>query len=272
MVSIADFERGRMLSLMPNKKEAMIFELKGKMSEDKIRKSNFFGNLPLHAGRLSPGGSKGTARRTGRERTRRATRLRFSHRVDRPGANVVGGRRHGPAGEAESTQMGPPKTEAVMSDFEFDKPLDQSLFSVEPPADYKSFTVPIDTAPPSEEDLIASLRNLTNALDGEFPSALDTPGIARTFAKLLKGKENSEAMMTEGVTIGRGLQFAMLLPVDADAHYAGKGVKRDGPHRADFLVSPGRYEPIPRDLQRSDCRSRGQSAPRCRARFAWWIS
>ena len=45
MVSIADFERGRMLSLMPNKKEAMIFELKGKMSEDKIRKSNFFGNL-----------------------------------------------------------------------------------------------------------------------------------------------------------------------------------------------------------------------------------
>ena len=97
MVSIADFERGRMLSLMPNKKEAMIFELKGKMSEDKIRKSNFFGNL-RHAGRLSPGGSKGTARRTGRERTRRATRLRFSHRVDRPGANVVGGRRHGPAG------------------------------------------------------------------------------------------------------------------------------------------------------------------------------
>ena len=67
-----------------------------------------------------------------------------------------------------------------------------------------------------------------------FLRRIDTPGIARAFAKLLKGKENSEAMMTEGVTIGRGLQFAMLLPVDADAHYAGKGVKRDGPRPAIF--------------------------------------
>ena len=40
--------------------------------------------------------------------------------------------------------------------------------------------------------------------------------------------------MTEGVTIGRGLQFAMLLPVDADAHYAGKDVKRDGPRKPIF--------------------------------------
>ena len=88
----------------------------------------------------------------------------------------------------ESTYLGPPKTEAVMSDFEFDKPLDESLFSVEPPADYKALTVPIDTAAPSEEDLIVSLRKLTDALDGEFPRRLIRPALLAPLESFSKAK------------------------------------------------------------------------------------
>ena len=55
--------------------------------------------------------------------------------------------------------------------------------------------------------------------------------------KLLKGKERKE-LMTEGVVIGRGLQFAMTQPSDADAHYAGKGVKRSSPKAPIFWYKP----------------------------------
>ncbi len=139
----------------------------------------------------------------------------------------------------ESTYLGPPRSEVVMSDFEFDKPLDESLFSVEPPADYKTFTVPIDAAPPTEQDLVASLRRLSDALEGAFPTNLDTPGIAGAFGRLFKGKDTTqEEMMTEGAKIARGLQFAMLLPTTADAHYAGKEIKRDSPRAPIFWYRP----------------------------------
>ncbi len=52
MTSIADFERGRMLSLMPDKKEAMIFEIKGKLDDDKIQQTNFFGKPAGDLGRI----------------------------------------------------------------------------------------------------------------------------------------------------------------------------------------------------------------------------
>ena len=44
--------------------------------------------------------------------------------------------------------------------------------------------------------------------------------------------------MTEGAKIGRGLAFAMTLPAEADAHYAGKGVKREDPKAPVFWYKP----------------------------------
>jgi hypothetical protein len=40
--------------------------------------------------------------------------------------------------------------------------------------------------------------------------------------------------MKKSIAIGRGFQFALLLPETAEAHYAGKGVKRDAKDRPIF--------------------------------------
>jgi hypothetical protein len=128
-----------------------------------------------------------------------------------------------------------------MSDIEFDVPLDESLFTVDPPEAYKTTTIPIDATPATEQDFIASLRRLTDASDGEFPASLDGPGIAGAMVKLLKGKDQKE-LMTEGVAVGRGLTFAISQPTDADAHYAGKGMKRTSAKAPIFWYKPAGSE------------------------------
>src|SRR4029077_687423 len=100
------------------------------------------------------------------------------------------------------------KTDVVMSDIEFDIPLDESLFAIEPPEGYKVTTIPVDASPPTEQDFVAALRRLTDATGVGFPTSLDTPGIAGAMIKLLKGKDSKE-LMTEAAALGRGLQFAV---------------------------------------------------------------
>jgi outer membrane lipoprotein-sorting protein len=235
-IAIADFDRGRMLSLTPDKKEAVIFEIKGKPADKKVSKEDLFGNLraALDEYRKNKTGQLDELAEKDID-GRRAFGFRLSAGgfVQTLWGDVATGRLI----RIESTYNGPPKMEVVMSDIEFDVPLEVSLFAIEPPAGYKTTTIPIDAAPPTEQDFIASLRRLSDATDGEFPASLDTPGIAGAMVKLLKGKESQE-LMTEGVALGRGLQFAVSQPADADAHYAGKGVKRTSERAPIFWYKP----------------------------------
>jgi len=79
---------------------------------------------------------------------------------------------------------------------------------------------------------------------GEFPDTLDTAGITKLIIKYATshGKDFSDEtvqkLMKESIKIGRGFQFAMELPESADAHYAGKGVKRDAKDRPIFWYRP----------------------------------
>ena len=149
---------------------------------------------------------------------------------------------------------GPPKSDVVMTDFEFDVPLEDSLFALEVPDGYKTTSIPIDASPATEQDFVASLRRLTDATSGEFPASLDTPGITMAMVKLLKGNESNE-LMTEGAKIARGLNFVIMLPPGADAHYAGKGQKREGPKSVLFWYKPAEtkeYRLIWTDLSTTD--------------------
>jgi outer membrane lipoprotein-sorting protein len=259
MVTTADFDRGRMLPLMPDKKQAMIFEIVGKPSDEKNQATNLFGNLRKVLTDYRTGDKKGQLEELG-EKELDGRRV-FGFRLVATGytQTLWGDATTGRLLRVESTYNGPPKTVVVMSDFEFDVTLEESLFSIDPPADYKSFSVPIDATPPSEDDFITALRRLSEALDGQFPSSLDTPGIAIAFAKLLKNKNTedmTQEMMTEGVTIGRGLQFVTMLPPAADAHYAGKGIKRDGPKLPILWYKPtgaDHFRVVYSDLSASDC-------------------
>ena len=213
--------------------------------------------------------------------------------------------------EATMTLM--PDTKLTMSDFEFNVDLDESLFSVEPPAGYEVTVVQAPTSdgsPADEKDLIEMFRCYSELSDGPFPDSLDLQAISqmvgRDFAirmfleltpgkgklneeqrhkieelvqkstdlqKLAGGKEkpNKERMdkieeqmldlldwerlapgqgkpnreqmekiieaetqkymkaqlpkiMAATTRFQQGLRFTGLLPPEADAHYAGKGV------------------------------------------------
>lgn len=64
---------------------------------------------------------------------------------------------------------------AKLSDFAFNADVDESLFSLEPPADYKVTVrnVQPDASPPEEGDLIAMFREYSSLCDGSFPDSLD---------------------------------------------------------------------------------------------------
>ena len=99
----------------------------------------------------------------------------------------------------------------------------------------------MDASPPAEKDFVEALRRLTDATDGEYPAGLDAVAQAAAFARMAKGKDDQEALkslMSTAAVIGRGLRFAITLPVEADAHYAGNNVKRQGPRVAIFWYKP----------------------------------
>jgi outer membrane lipoprotein-sorting protein len=67
-------------------------------------------------------------------------------------------------------------------DFTWNQDLDRQLFSLEPPAGYEVEEHELNLSPPSEKDLVETLRLWTDATAGAFPLALDrnaipTPGL-----------------------------------------------------------------------------------------------
>ncbi len=253
MVTIADFSRGRMMTLTPANKQAMIFEIKGKLPDDRMKANNAFGNLRAALDDYRKN-------KTGQLEELPAKQIdgkqAFGFKLSANGMvqTMWGDAATGRPIRIEASFKMTPKTEVVMSDFEFDVALEPPLFSLDPPEGYKTITIPIDAAPANEQDFIAALRKLTDATDGEFPASLDTPGIAVAMVKLFKGKDE-KTLMTEGVGIARGLQFAVAQPSDADAHYAGKGVKRSSPKAPIFWYKPtgaAKYRLVYNDLSTGD--------------------
>jgi outer membrane lipoprotein-sorting protein len=138
----------------------------------------------------------------------------------------------------EHTFVNAPESKSIMTDFVFDAALDESLFSIEPPAGYSVFRNQVDASAPGEKDLIDSLRHYSDLFGGAFPDSFVVndktmnPVMEKIFVK--KGwkmtagmKPNQEQMqiLSESLLrVGRGFTFAASLPPEADAHYAGKGV------------------------------------------------
>jgi outer membrane lipoprotein-sorting protein len=148
----------------------------------------------------------------------------------------------------ESTIKLIPKTATTWTDFQFDAPVDESLFNTETPPGYTLVDVPVNLAPPAESDLTASLRQYAEINGGTLPDAFDTPStmvfVHKLGAKLgaKKGREPSsqqqKEMMAALFKLNRGFVFALQLPPQADAHYAGKGVKLGAADKPIFWYRP----------------------------------
>jgi outer membrane lipoprotein-sorting protein len=142
-----------------------------------------------------------------------------------------------------------PKATMIESDFVFNTDLDESLFSMEPPAGYKVQKQTMDVSPAQERDLIETLRHSARLRGGALPDQFDLDALARLFqedwAKThpMKGGYPSEKEIQEQLNgllkITRGISFAFeQLPPEADAHYAGKGVKFGAADKPIFWYRP----------------------------------
>jgi outer membrane lipoprotein-sorting protein len=137
----------------------------------------------------------------------------------------------------ESSSPGNPNAKpAIWSDFVFNADLDESLFSLEPPAGYKVQKQTVDVSPAQEKDLVETLRRYAQLSGGALPDQLDVGAFIKLFqedwAKSHPKKdgdpseEERQELLSGMMKFVRGLSFAFeQLPREANAHYAGKGVK-----------------------------------------------
>lgn len=243
-VNVSDFDRGQMLSLDQAQKRATIFKIKDFeefKKKGKNQSGHLFGNLQSVLAEYRAH-KKGQLEELGEKELNGRRVFGFRLTASTMTQTIWGDMATGNVVSIDAIIPGPPMTEVVFSEFAFDVPLDASLFSVDPPADYKVISLDMDVSPPTEEEFIAALGQLCDAVDGEFPASLDVAGFGVALAKMLKSKGAGEgaekAQMAEAFKIGKGMNFAVTQPAEADAHYAGKGVKRQGPKVPVFWYKP----------------------------------
>jgi hypothetical protein len=148
-----------------------------------------------------------------------------------------------------SAPSNPNMKPTICSDFVFDADLDESLFSLEPPAGYKVQKLTVDVSPAEEKDLIETLRRYAQLRGGALPDQLDVSACAKLFQEdwakshPAKGSDPGEAERQEQLNgllkFTRGIAFVFeQLPREADPHYAGKGVKVGGADTPVFWYRP----------------------------------
>jgi len=259
VVSLTDFGAAKMLTLVPDQKQAVVFNLKhapqGQAALDQI---NHFERLR----QLLQDQKLPAYERLG-EKTIDGHKAQGFRLVSPIGTSTLwGDARTGDPVRIETVYTGVPRTEVVMTRFEMNVELKPDLFALDVPKDYKVKSFDIEASKPEEKDFVQSLRTCAELSGGAFPDALDTQSVMKLMIAAALGKakdgpkdEDIDRLMKQSITIGRGLQFALTLPAAADAHYAGKGVKKDTPNRPIFWYRPEgsqRYRVVDATLNASD--------------------
>jgi outer membrane lipoprotein-sorting protein len=174
--------------------------------------------------------------------------------------------------EMDREKMSGKKTKVTMTDFVFNVDLDESLFSLEPPAGYTTQTVTRDGSPAEEKDLVETFSRYSQLSGGAFPDVLDYEAAARLFKKHWEkshplswwrwlwnepqSQEERQELWNEHDKLTKGLTFVSVeLPPEADAHYAGKGVSLGAADTPIFWYRPkdsNKYRVIYADLSVRD--------------------
>ncbi len=126
----------------------------------------------------------------------------------------------------------------VISDLVLDQELDDSLFSLTPPADYRVSKTAREARMPSfgEADLTRGLRFLAEYNGNVFPSQL---GLTPEIVMNLKQAQRKETLSrTEAGAIFAGFGRFLIFTEYDDRHYAGKGVKLGTADRPIFWYKP----------------------------------
>jgi len=233
-VTIIDLETGKILSLESGTKEAVYMDLKGLPSIPNYmeRLRNLIAGLQEHP----------------------------EFEVEELGQKEISGRKligfHTKHPKAEITIWADPKTalpvrieqiggqmKVICKNLHFDVPMDEELFSMDIPPDYKLRETKLDLQGSTEQDFIEGLRVLAEVIgDGVFPEDVSVGFYIKNAAKL-GGKINaldiSDSEKTElGMKLARHLLFIRFFKGEGKWHYAGMGVEFGDADTAIFWYRP----------------------------------
>jgi len=145
--------------------------------------------------------------------------------------------------QVEQKYASAPGMDRIIKDIKFDVELEDSLFSLTPPAGYKPTGVEMkgDTAIETEETFVAWLGWWANGnTDETFPPMVTGPEIAKVCMDMasqgkLKGSTWEKA---DPQQMFNALLFVAHLPPTSNWRYAGNGVKINIPDKAIFWYRP----------------------------------
>jgi len=248
-VNIADYDQGKIMTLIPATKEAVVMTIKNRPQNAKPE--NLFENVQRVLQQKREAGSEpavslGEREIDGKKAVGFQTSWDEASGAIGSTVKIWGDPETGFPIRIETVWNGVPKTESVMKNFELNIPVDEKKFSLEIPEGYTKREVEVDGSPPTEEDFLAALKTAYEA-GNTLPASLDGIGVAMfiskmTASKLEEVKNDTEAAMQFGLKLGRGLTFATQLPKDADAHWNGNGAKQDEKDRPVFWYKPAGNE------------------------------
>lgn len=217
-VNIMDMAEHKTLSLIPSQKKASLLDFSNVPNQKP--QENFIVSLQKM--------QDGTEEALGRGQIEGT--LVYGFRVKQEGCEytIWADMRTGLPVRVEVTMAMFGATKFTLTDFEFNPPLDESRFSVEPPADYELIPMPsVDVSEPTENDLIAALRMVTQKSGGRFPDTLTFQDLAKLLGgKIGKGEPTPEEIQeftTQFNTLQRGLLFVQK-NLGNDWHYEGQGI------------------------------------------------
>lgn len=147
----------------------------------------------------------------------------------------------------QTEAQSPPST--TWTDFQWNPPLDESLFSLTPPVGYELTTRQMDASPQNEKDLVNALKNLAELNGGVYPDTFDSDGMLKATFKSSERvfkmgnpdpdspewkqlhdpespqwKQRQERNLQAGLVIYRGFKFASDSKNGDNWHYAGMNV------------------------------------------------
>lgn len=192
MVMIFDWGQGKSITLVPETKQAMVVSLANMTKEQAAQQDPFtwFRSVLLDAK------DKPDVKREPLGEKEIDGRRVVGFRVSTKGmvVNLWGDPKTGMPVLAEATMALFPNAKMTMSDFVFDVKLDESSFSIDPPAGYTVQKMNVDASLPEEKDLIAMFRQYSKLLDGQFPDSLDFQTMMQTVGKMIGMKAGIQAL------------------------------------------------------------------------------
>jgi len=145
----------------------------------------------------------------------------------------------------ETEFINAPGMNVVMTNFQFDVELDDSLFSLTPPDGYTRVEVQADVSGVTEQDLIEYLRAWSSwTKDGTFPPTFNPMEIQKVAMEMEQqgkfgdGQTSEQQRKRDAMTMYRGIMFLTQLPAESNWRYAGEDVKFGDANTAIFWYRP----------------------------------